>query len=225
MRIVAILCLLLPVTSFSQNLYQIVKTNRKGVRVHRTITVHPIHVRVAERLLSKRTLFRQPKINTNVNRVIITAEIRQPIVHPTKLTGGYNYLRTVNKKFRDSTPQWRGVTDSGLYNGVHHIVTQTVIDAIAKEVDIKDTKEMKANAPAVYSALHGNARYSDLFHDHAALLETYHQKGVWGIVTDFYKKLNEKNKEFGLPLYEQEVIDQTLLEAELWAKHWGIRWK
>ena len=225
MRIVAILCLLLPVTSYSQSLYQIVKTNRKGVRVHRTITVHPVHVRVAERLLSKRTLFRQPKINTNVTRVIITAEIKQPIVHPTKLTGGYNYLRTVNKKFRDSTPQWRGVTDSGLYNGVHHIVTQTVIDAIAKEMDIKDTKEMKANAPAVYSALHGNVMYSDLFHDHAALLETYHQKGVWGIITNFYKRLNEKNKELGLPLYEQEVIEQTLLEAELWSKHWGIRWK
>ena len=67
--------------------------------------------------------------------------------------------------------------------------------------------------------------YSDLFHDHAALLETYHQKGVWGIITNFYKRLNEKNKELGLPLYEQEVIEQTLLEAELWSKHWGIRWK
>lgn len=225
MRIIAILCLFLSVNAYSQNIYQIAKsTSRRGLRVNRTITVSPVHVRAAERVLAKRTLIGRPKISMEVGKAVISAKMKQPLVHPMRLSGGYNYLRTVNKKFKLS-PQWKGVTDSGLYNGVHHIVTQTVIDAIAKEVDIADTKEMKANAPAVYSPLHGNILYTDFFHDHTTLLNTYHARGIRGIITDFYKNLNKVHQELGIPIYEKDVIDCTLAEAELWAKRWEIRWE
>ncbi len=224
MRVIAVLCLLLPINIYSQNFYAVAKASRRGLQIERVITVSRVHARMAQRVVAKRAPIHKPKMTTDSHRAVITAKVRQNKCHPTRMVGGYNYLRAVNKKFK-SSPQWKGVTESGMYNGVHHIVTQTVIDAIAKEVDIKDTKEMKANAPAAYSALHGNPQYGDLFHDHATLLDIYHAKGIHGIVTEFYERLNEKNKELGLPLYEEDVIELSLMEAELWAKHWGIRWK
>lgn len=222
MRIVAIICLFLSVNAYSQNIYQVVKAGRKGLRVMRTITVSPRNMRLASRVISERAP--NTKISANVKRAIITAEMRQPICHPTQLVGGYNYLRTTAKRFK-SLPQWEKITKSGGYNGAHHIVTQTVIDAIAKEEGIKHVTEIKANAPAVYSPLHGNPMYTDLFHDHATLLKVYHEKGVRGLVLDFFERLNEAHKTEGLMLYDEETIRLELGEAELWSKTWGFKWE
>lgn len=192
------------------------------MRVRRTIQIAPQHWELARQVALKHTSFSDVKLARKVARVQF--QFRQSVVQPYNVTGGYNYLKMVGKAFKNR-PGWRSLDESGWYNGAHHIVTKTVITEIAKEVGIEDPAEMKANAPAVYSQLHNHPAYSDLFHDHQMLLDTYHRSGVKGVVTEFFERLNAVNKKLGLPLYDEEFIGTTLLEAELWAKHWNIRWE
>ena len=222
MRLIAIFCLFLSLNVYSQNLYQVAKAGRKGLRITRTITVAPRNVSLAKRVVLNRSI--KTKVGVGVQQAVIIAQMRQPVCPPTQLAGGYNYLRAVTKRFKP-LPQWERIAKSGGYNGAHHIVTQTVIDAIAREEGLKHVTEIKANAPAVYSPLHGSPVYSDLFHDHATLLSTYHEKGVRGVVTEFFERLNIAHEKEGLPPYDEETIKTELGEAELWSEHWGLKWQ
>ncbi len=225
MRLLTILlCLFVSFNAYSQNKFQRVKRSTRGIRIKRTITVLPQHANLAYTLASRRALLVEAKVERTIAHV--TAEYKQPVDRPYKIAGGYNYLKMIGKAFK-KRPEWRFAGDSGIggYNGAHHIVTQTAITEIAKELDIADPVAMKANAPAVYSLLHNHPLYSDLFHDHQTILNTYHKRGVYGVVTDFFTRLNEVNKRLGIPLYDEKFIELELLEAELWAKHWGIKWK
>ena len=213
---------LLVTNGYSQNLYRRGKMTNKGLRVRRIIQVSPKHWDLAREVTSLRASTAEMRIVREVAQV--QSKFRQPLVKPYQVVGGYNYLKMIGKTFKNR-PGWRSLGESGWYNGAHHIVTQTVITKIAEEAKIADTAEMKANAPAVYSLLHNHPAYSDLFHDHQMLLDTYHRSGVKGIVTEFFERLNAVNEKVGLPLYDEEFINATLLEAELWAKHWNIRWE
>ena len=220
-----LLCLSLLLLAFpvsSQNVFVRLGKNAKNLKIRRTITVAPIHADLAYNLAKRRS----PDVTTAISRKVarITAEIKQPVLPPHKIAGGYNYLKMVGKTFKNQ-PQWLHANESGGYNGAHHIVTKTVISEIAKELDIQDVSTMQANAPAVYHFLHNHPGFGDLFHDHAMLLDLYHAKGVRGVVLDFFYRLNEINREMELPLYDEKFIQLELLEAELWAKHWGIKWE
>ncbi len=219
---VSYLVLFLFLNAYSQNFYQITKKGAKEIQVRRTTTVLPQHMSLASRVIASRAV--STLIDIDPTRVTINANIKQPVCAPTELVGGYNYLRTVSRRLK-SLPKWKKTAKTNGYNGAHHIVTQTVIGEIARELGLKHIPEIKSNAPAVYSPLHGEPAYNDLFHNHPRLLEIYYSKGVRGVVLDFFERLNEAHKKEGLPTYSEDAIDLQLKEAELWSKHWGLKWK
>ena len=153
------------------------------------------------------------------NRAIITATMHQPLQRPTALVGTNNFLKKVETVFKRN-PGWEGISKRRGYNGAHHIVTKNVIRNIAR-----NRSEVFANAPSIFHPLHDDPRYMNIFHDQARQLALYKDGGIKAIVVDFFTRVNGVNREFGIAEYTQEQIEQTLLEAELWAKHWGIRWE
>ena len=223
MRRIVMLSLLLSLslTSYSQSIYQSVKAGSRGLKVRRTITVNPSNFNLARKVVAQRAV--ATKVNVNLERAVIMAEMRQPVNRPEKMVGGYNYLRMAGKAFKPLSG-WQHVGDSRGYNGAHHIVTRAVIAEIANDLKIAEPGEVAANAPSIYHPLHHDPDFNYLFHDHAMLLDMYKQKGVQGVVLDFFHRVNRVNGQLGLPLYDNFSIQMELLEAELWAKHWGLKW-
>ena len=218
-----LICLLLPLGVHSQNLYKVLKSGRDGLHIQRTTVVSSKNMELAVRVISQRASSVVVHLE-NLERSIITAEMRQSVYRPEKIMGGYNYLKVTTKGFR-TVPEWGKMAWNNGRNGAHHIVTQTVIKAIVEEENLKHIGKIKSNAPAVYSPLHSEANYKDLFHDHTRILSMYHSKGVKELVLDFFKRLNAAHKEEGLPLYPEAIIQTELDEAELWCKHWGLKWE
>lgn len=137
--------------------------------------------------------------------------IRPEVVrHPTRVVGPNIYLKGVGKRFRGLN-EWNKVGDSRSYNGAHHIVTKFVIK------ELGGNSECIRQAPSVFHSLHNDLRHVDWFHNHQKQLEIYKQSGIKGIIEDF---LNNVGKDF-----TDTEKEQLLLEAELWAKHWGFKWE
>lgn len=202
---VALLLILLSTTVYSQNIFRF-KAKGPRVKVERTIVTSQANL--ARRILRTTNLTTQKKLR---------ATYYQSRVHPTNITGPNNYLKGLSRRFTGQ--QWERIGQSGGYNGAHHIVTRAVI----KQISLKDG-EIVANAPSVFHPLHNNPNFEHMFHDHERQLKIYEQSGIRGVVIDFFERANAVSGRLGIPVYNDEVIQQALLEAELWAKHWGLKW-
>jgi hypothetical protein len=140
----------------------------------------------------------------------LTVVRQEPIRHPLRVVGPNLYLKGVSKRFR-GFGEWNKVGDSKSYNGAHHIITKFVIK------ELGGNSECIRQAPSVFHPLHNDLRYIDWFHNHQKQLELYKQGGIKAIMEDFFDKA-------GKDLTDAER-QQLILEAELWSKHWDLRWE
>lgn len=195
-------------TVFSQSVFRF-KGKGRRTRVERTIRTK--RTDLARKVL--RRLDRQQKMQ-NALRAIYEVHSAQ---HPTRIVGPNNYLKGLSR--RVTGPQWSRIGKSGGYNGAHHIVTKSVIKQLG------GSTECINNAPSVFHPLHNTKSFENMFHDHERQLQIYEQSGIKGIIIDFFERANAVSGRLGIPLYNDDVIHQALLEAELWAKHWNLKWE
>ena len=213
MRIVLVL-LFLSSNCYCQNVFHLAKTVKRGVKVRRTVVVRPRHAHLAKNVLERH--IQKARIQYASNRAVLTADLLQPITRPMDIAGGNNYLKLTEKALKK-----RGfkIDRSNGYNGAHHIMTKSAIRQIAG-----NNPEMIANAPSVFHPLHNDPIHIDVFHNHERIVELYTNNGVKAVILDFFYRANELNKQEGIKPYDDNLINTELLEAELWAKHWGLKW-
>lgn len=140
----------------------------------------------------------------------LTVTRPEPFRNPSRVVGPNKYLRGVSKHFKGNAG-WERINKANGYNGAHHIVTRFVIR------EIGGNSECISNAPSVFHPLHNDVRYIDWFHNHQKQIELYKQGGIKAIVKDFFDNVGKD--------FTQLEREQLMLEAELWAKHWGLRWE
>lgn len=167
-------------------------------------------------------------------QVILQTVINQPICKPEEVAGGYNYLR-IAKSGMQNEEEWEEVACSSLYNGAHHIINKSVLEVIHTDLRFRarshgkvlpfNLADVQNNAPAISHIYHNHPKYRHFFHDRDRQLRLYYSEGVFGVLNDFLKRVDEINCAEGLPLYSDDFKRTTLLEAELWAKHYGLKWK
>ena len=210
-------------------------TARKGTLICRNIKTLPKHLKVA----NKAVLYRNPEeyikaVNTECEIVLTTKFIQPVLTAPENIYGGYNYLRIISKISKQKgavvktyRPIWKKIHDVTSYNGAHHIVNQSTLKEIHKRYGMKvNLTEMQRNAPAIFHRLHGHPAYTSTFHNMEMQLLIYEQRGVSGIIDNFFikAKLISASSRGTIPMYSYEVIRGTYLEAELWAKTFGLKW-
>ncbi len=166
------------------------------------------------KLRVERKIVTQQRYYNLARRVLHSTELaisrRELVRNPTRVVGPNIYLKGVGKRFRGLS-EWDKVGDSRSYNGAHHIVTKYVIR------EIGGNSECVRQAPSVFHPLHNNPEYVGWFHNHTKQLAIYQEKGIKGIVEEF---LDNVGKDF-----TAEDKAQLMLEAELWAKHWNLKWE
>lgn len=135
---------------------------------------------------------------------------QEPVRPPISVVGPNVYLNGVAKRFRGLS-SWKKIGDVKSYNGAHHIVTKLVIK------ELGGNGECMKQAPSVFHPLHNNKRYIDSFHNHQKQLALYKQGGIKAIIENFLDNVGED--------FTQSEQKQLLLEAELWARHWGFKWE
>ena len=167
----------------------------KRLRVERRIETNVRYHNLARKVLRSQSL------------TTVRPEVVRP---PTRVVGPNVYLKGVSNRFKGLT-NWDKVADSSSYNGTHHIVTKFVIK------ELGGNSECIRQAPSVFHPLHNDVRYIDWFHNHQKQLEIYKENGVRGIMGDFFENV-------GADFTEAEK-EQLMLEAELWAKHWNLKWE
>lgn len=182
-------------TVFSQSVFRFVGKGRK-LRVERKIVTNVKYQALARRVLHSTEL--------SISR-------RELVRHPLRVVGPNVYLKGVGKRFKGLS-EWDKVGDSRSYNGAHHIVTKYVIK------ELGGNGECVRQAPSVFHPLHNNPEYVGWFHNHTNQLAIYKEKGIRGIVEDFFEKVVGKD-------FSEEDKAQLMLEAELWAKHWNLKWE
>ena len=192
----------------SQNLYcqSIFRFIGKGsaLKVSRIITTNTVNINVAKKILASQNL------NViQISPVCLQAVYRPGIVTPAIVLGPNSYLKGVSRAFKGTT-EWQAVNTATGYNGAHHIVTKFVIKQIG------GSDEAIRNGPSVFHPLHNRPEYVDTFHNHQRQMEIYKTDGIKGIVTDFFDRVDG---------FTDEDVELMLLEAELWAKHWGFKWQ
>lgn len=167
----------------------------KRLRVERRIVTTISHQHLARRVLHSQSL---------------TISRREVVRHPSRVVGPNSYLRGVSRAFRKEKG-WEGINNGRGYNGAHHIVTRFVINQLG------GNSECLRNAPSVFHPLHNHPEYVDWFHNHQKQLTIYQEKGIKGIITEFLENVGKD--------YTEAEKEQIMLEAELWAKHWGFVWE
>lgn len=166
----------------------------KKLKVERKIVTNVRYHALARKVMRSQTL-----------TTMCPETVRQPI----RVVGPNKYLRGISKRFK-GVEGWESVNKSGGYNGAHHIITRFVIR------EIGGSSECLNNAPSVFHPLHNHPEYIDFFHNHTRQLELYKQGGISAIMNDFFEKVGQD--------FTQAEKEQLMLEAELWAKHWGLKW-
>ncbi len=228
----AILLIFVSVNCFAQNIYQVITKTPQVIQVGRTAIVSQSTVPIARTALFNRS---SEILTEKVKKqVILQTTINQPICKPEEVAGGYNYLRLANREMHNEDG-WEDVACSSLYNGAHHIINKSVLEVIFTDLRFRarahgevlpfNLADVQSNAPAVFHIYHNHPKYRHFFHDRDRQLRLYYSKGVFGILDDFLKRVNEVNKAAGLPPYSEDFKKTTLLEAELWAKHYGLKWR
>lgn len=133
----------------------------------------------------------------------------EPVRNPPRVVGPNKYLKGISRRFKDQKG-WERVNKANGYNGAHHIVTRFVIK------EIGGSSECISNAPSVFHPLHNHPEYIDYFHNHTKQLELYEKGGISAIMQDFFDNVGKD--------FTEAEKEQLMLEAELWAKHWGLKW-
>ena len=212
MKKAIILLLLISVNSYSQSVFSLKKVGNK-IRVRRTVSVNTVSRNIAVRLANEQAKRRSFTIRSNR----LEYEYSAAIVRPTLMYGPNNYLKASSRILK-SQNGWHNIHQSGGYNGAHHIVTKSVI----KQLGLG--QEAINNAPSVFHPLHNNPAFELNFHNHSEQLKLYNVGGIKLIIINFFEQIRAINKENGLPNYPQGLIDKELIEAEFWAKYWGLKW-
>ena len=194
---------------------------------------------------SKNYVFSNKRGHLELPEVHIVAVFPAPILNsPSTLWGSYHYLRVltslsrrqgaVNPKFEK---EWKSVFQIGGYNGVHHIVNKSTLKTIYQEMKRKaiqkgevftvNLDELQREAPGSLHPFHGRPEYSVLFHNVDRQLDLYRQGGIRAIVTDYFNELQRIHQMYPqkAPQPSQEVVNNTLLEAQLWSETFGLRWQ
>lgn len=192
MRLVLVL-ILLSTTVYSQSYFRFIGKGKR-LRVERRIETNVRYHNLARKVLRSQSL---------------SAVHPEIVRHPTRVVGPNVYLKGVSKRFKGLT-NWDKVADSRSYNGAHHIVTKFVIK------ELGGNSECIRQAPSVFHPLHNDVRYIDWFHNHQKQLAIYQEKGIRGIMIDFFENVGED--------FTEAEKEQLMLEAELWARHWGLKW-
>lgn len=227
-----ILLLFVSVNCFAQNIYQVITKTPEIIKVGRTVVVSPSTVPIAKNALFNRS---EEILTEKVKKqVILQTVINQPICKPEEVAGGYNYLRIANREMHNEEG-WEDVACSSLYNGAHHIINKSVLEVIYTDLRFRartrgetlpfNLADVQSNAPAMFHIYHNHPKYRNFFHDRDRQLRLYYSKGVFGILDDFLRRVDEVNAKEGLPPYSEKFKQTTLLEAELWAKHYGLKWR
>lgn len=182
-------------TIYSQSVFRFLGRGRK-LRVERKIVTNVRNQAIARKVLKSQSL--------TINR-------REVVRSPMRVVGPNIYLKGIGKGFKGLS-EWDKVGDSRGYNGAHHIVTKFVIK------EIGGGSEAIRQGPSVFHPYHNNPRYGDWFHNHQRQLEIYKEKGIKGILDSFFESVGDG-------WYSVEDKEQIYLEAELWAKHWNLKWE
>lgn len=190
----------------SQSVYRLGrKVVNGGVKVERVVRVNGgVERGIARRLLKGSELRK---------------EYIEPVRIPSVVIGPNMYLKGIGNRFRGQAG-WQGIGRSDGYNGAHHVVTRRVIREIGG-----NGKDIFANAPSVFHPFHNRPEYAELFHNHQRQLELYDRCGIKCVMEDFLERIGEVNKREGLPEYSEKSKEQLMLEAQLWAEHWGFVWE
>ena len=181
-------------TVYSQSVFRFIGKGRRLV-VERRIVTNVMNQAIARRVLRGQSL---------------AVRRRELVRHPSRVVGPNIYLKGVEKRFRGLS-EWDKVGDSRGYNGAHHIVTKYVIK------EIGGNSECIRQAPSVFHPLHNNPEYVGWFHNHTNQLAIYNEKGIKGIIEEFFEHVGND--------FSREDKEQLMLEAELWAKHWNLKWE
>lgn len=201
----AVILLLIGTTAYSQSAFRFIG-KAKNLKVERVITVRKIHENLARKVL------RAEKLDYVQVRGSITlrATHRETVRPPSRVVGPNNYLKGINRRFK-GIKGWDKVNQADGYNGAHHIVTRFVIK------ELGGSSECINNAPSVFHPFHNMPEYIDWFHNHQKQLEIYQESGVKGIMKNFFENVGQD--------FTEAEKEQLMLEAELWAKHWNLKWE
>lgn len=203
-RLGVIFLLFLSQNLYSQNIFRFIGKG-SALEIRRTITTNSININLARKILAAQGI-RNIQV---ISPVSIQAVYTPGIVTPAIVIGPNSYLKGISKAFRGDEA-WKRINLATSYNGAHHIVTKFVIKQIG------GSDEAIKNGPSVFHPLHNKPEYIDLFHNHQRQLELYKSDGIKGIVQDFFNRIDG---------FTEEEVNIMLLEAELWAKHWGFKWQ
>lgn len=180
-----------------------------------------------------------------VPEIHIVTEFPTPILNnPSTLWGSYRYLRVLTSLSREKgavnpryADKWKHIFTVTSYNGVHHIVNKSTLKEIYYQMKNKAARkgeaftvrldDMQREAPASLHPFHGNPEYSVLFHNLNRQMALYEKGGIRAILTDYFNGLRELHARFPkeAPAVPEEVINNTLLEAKLWAETFQLKWK
>ena len=225
-NLIAFLFLILSTNLYAQNVFSVIKVSKelKTIEMIRTTLVPAQYSDIAYAAMSMQSE------NVYINYINGFAVLEAPVVQeeatPMEISGGYNYLQRVSKEMRNCEG-WNKINSSDGYNGVH-IITKATLQELYKKREKTDNnltyEDFLRNAPSAFHPFHNNKNFSFIFHNSHRQLYLYDKYGIKAILEDYFNKINMINKQYNLPEYTEEFIDHSLLEAELWAVSYGLRW-
>ena len=222
-----IILLLLAQPLWAQNFFKVVRAAKgaKPIRIHRMTITSGRNFETAYRVVWEQS--KKVDVSHEMERIVLQTIITQPQVSPLEVSGGYNYLRAVSQASR-GLPDWKKINASDGYNGVHHIINKTVLDELYRVREKKENgltyNDFVRNSPAAFHPLHNDLNFGWFFHNPKLQMRIYAEKGVKGVLIDYFGKANYLSKEYGFEEYTDEVIKNSLSEAKFWAEVWGLEW-
>lgn len=226
--------------TFAQSAYQLIQSYniiRSTAKIKETIEVPQTLINVALEKAYFQSLYKSsqeiqmiPLESSTENYVQVAYYFTQEKCKPTEVYGGYNYLKLYCSMMDPRTLKTIRKTDK--YNGIHHIVNQSTIKLlyyryIKTNPELSQTvklQDMLVNAPAILHPLHNEKAYTEVFHNYELQIQIYVKYGVEGIIVNFFNQINEINRINKLPEIDADIIRGTLIQGELWAKTYGLKW-
>lgn len=234
--------------SYSQNLFRVLRPVfrkpvpiRHGVYIQRVTVVETRQLENAVRAAALQSQYRQQAemvkqdmfVHPNIPVAYLTQEIKQLDCKPENLYGGYNYLRVCATQLKGAN--WNRVNSTTSYNGVHHIVAVSTLKELHKECiksynngDIQIYpffNDLVRNAPGIFIKYHNNPALADSLHNAELQMELYNSGGIKSILDFFFEVVQKQNIKMGIEPIPQDIITGTYVEAELWAKYFGLVWE
>lgn len=245
--IIAVLVVVCSLDVESQSVFKVLRPITKKAPITRPYTFQRITVvetahleraiRAAElqsKLRRQGEIYYTPMIaQSNTPVAYLVQNIEQKHCKPEKLYGGYNYLKMCSSQF--SGVDWAHINRTTSYNGVHHIVTVQSLKELYK-ISVNSYEkgkiklypffnDMYKNAPSAFHILHNNPEYYHIFHNSELQLKIYNERGIKGILDNYFENIIHINTELNLPPIPEDVIKGTYVEAELWSTYFGLDWE